>query len=103
VLWVAYHYPASPVYLNPLALKAHQDFLKVAAYAQALIIFTNSLNWYVRKAGIPILPFSGTSNRHPLPTRPKLKDSSWLFFMHEPGCGGTPPTLYAEFKLVCGQ
>ncbi len=65
--------------------------------------FTGSLNWYVRKSGMPDLACSGLNDRHPLPALPKLKDSSWLFFVHEPGCGGgaTPPTLHVEFKLVC--
>jgi hypothetical protein len=65
--------------------------------------FTGSLNWYARKAGVPDLVFSGLNDRQPLPSLPKLKDSSWLFFVHEPGCGGgaTPPTLTVEFKLVC--
>jgi hypothetical protein len=65
--------------------------------------FTGSLNWYARRAGVPDLVFSGLNDRQPLPSLPKLKDSSWLFFVHEPGCGGgaTPPTLTVEFKLVC--
>jgi hypothetical protein len=65
--------------------------------------FTGSLNWYVRKSGMADLACSGLNDRHPLPALPKLKDSSWLFFVHEPGCGGgsTPPTLHVELKVVC--
>jgi hypothetical protein len=64
--------------------------------------FSAATNWAIRRVGIPDLLYSPTSTVQPLPTHPKLTEQSWLFFITAPAsCGGAPPKINIQFKLVC--
>lgn len=66
-------------------------------------VFPLATAWYVRRAGMPDVPFSSLAQQHTFAPKPRLQ-GTWTFFLKTgsaAACQGAAPTLHAKFGVTC--